>query len=234
MADRYWPNGEAVGRDIRLAWGGEPYQIVGVVADYKVNTPGESPTAYLHLPRRDDLDEMANFVVRTRGDASPQLGALLREFRAIDPELAFLDTGTLRDLANVRLFPVRAGAAIIGTFGILALLVAAIGLYGVIGYSVSRRVKEIGIRKALGAETREVILMVMKQGMTLVAIGGVIGLGLSAVASRALSAVLFVGPFDPVSFLAAFTVLATVAALANGVPAWRASKVDAIVALKSE
>ncbi|MBK8649638.1 MAG: FtsX-like permease family protein [Gemmatimonadetes bacterium] len=97
-----------------------------------------------------------------------------------------------------------------------------------------RRVKEIGIRRALGAETRQVIGMVMGQGMLLVAIGGAIGLVLAAMASRALSAVLFVGPFDPASFGAAFAVLAAVAAIANGVPAWRASRVDATEALRAD
>lgn len=233
MAERFWPGQEAVGRDIRLRWAGDPYRVVGVVADYKVNTPGESPTPYLHLPRQPN-DPFATFMVRTRGEAAPQLAALVREFHAIDPDLVFLDQGTLRDLANVRLFPVRAGAVILGAFGGLALLVAAIGLYGVIGYSVSRRVKEIGIRKALGAETRSVVTMVMRQGMTLVVVGGVVGLALAAMASGALSAVLFVGPFDPVSFGAAFAVLALVAGIANAVPAWRASRVDAIVALRQE
>jgi len=233
MADRYWPGREAVGREIRLRWGGEAHQIVGVVADYKVNTPGEAPTPYMHLPAAE-FDGITNYIVRTRGEAGPQVAALLREFHAIDPDLAFMDTGTLRDLANIRLFPVRAGAVIIGAFGGLALVVAAIGLYGVIGYSVSRRTKEIGIRKALGAESREVVGMVMGQGMALVAIGGAIGLGLAALASRALSAVLFVGSFDPVSFLAAFGVLGAVAALANGIPAWRASKVDAMEALRAD
>jgi macrolide transport system ATP-binding/permease protein len=233
MAERFWPGGEAVGREIRLRWGAEPYRVVGVVADYKVNTPGESPTPYLHLPRQPD-DPFATFVVRTRGNAASQLAALVREFRAIDPDVVFLDQGTVRDLANVRLFPVRAGAVILGAFGGLALLVAAIGLYGVIGYSVSRRVKEIGIRKALGADARTVVTMVMRQGMTLVVVGGAVGLLLAAMASRALTAVLFVGPFDLVSFAAAFGVLALVAGIANGIPAWRASRVDAMVALRAE
>ncbi len=233
MADHFWPAHDAVGREIRLEWGGTPYQVIGVVANYKVNTPGETPTMYLHLPR-PSADDMANFVIRTRGDASQYVEVFMREIRTIDPQLVFLDKGTLRDLADVRLYPVRAGAVIIGAFGGLALLVAAIGLYGVIGYSVSRRVKEIGIRKALGAESHEVVAMVMKQGMTLVAVGGGIGLALSAMASRALSSVLFVPSFDPVSFLSAFAVLASVAALANGIPAWRASKVDAVLALKTD
>ncbi len=233
MADRYWPGKDAVGREFRRAWGGEPWQVIGVVADYKVNTPGEGATPYIHFPS-GGYDGFANYLVRTRGAAGAEVPRMVAEFHAIDPDLAFMDAGTLRDLANVRLFPVRAGAVIIGSFGGLALLVAAIGLYGVIGYSVSRRVKEIGIRRALGAETRQVIGMVMGQGMLLVAIGGAIGLVLAAMASRALSAVLFVGPFDPASFGAAFAVLAAVAAIANGVPAWRASRVDATEALRAD
>ncbi len=233
MADRYWPGKDAVGREFRRAWGGEPWQVIGVVADYKVNTPGEGATPYIHFPS-GGYDGFANYLVRTRGAAGAEVPRMVAEFHAIDPDLAFMDAGTLRDLANVRLFPVRAGAVIIGSFGGLALLVAAIGLYGVIGYSVSRRVKEIGIRRALGAETRQVIGMVMGQGMLLVAIGGAIGLVLAATASRALSAVLFVGPFDPASFGAAFAVLAAVAAIANGVPAWRASRVDATEALRAD
>ena len=145
----------------------------------------------------------------------------------------FLDRGTMRDLANVRLFAVRAGAWLIGAFGALALVVAAVGLYGVIGYSVSRRVREIGIRKALGAQSGQLIGMVLGEGMLLVAIGGVIGAALAGAVARLLSSVLFVGPFDVVSFAIAFGVLAVVALVANAVPARRAARVDPMVALRS-
>ena len=231
MARRFWPDGQALGRDFRLRFDGEPFRVIGVVADYKVDTPGEAPKSYIHLPMRLD-DSFANYVVRTRLPADPMVATVERELRTLRPDLVFMDTGTLRDLADVRLFPVLAGAWLIGTFGLLALAVAAIGLYGVIGYSVSRRVREIGIRKALGAESGTVVGMVMKEGMVLVLIGGVVGAGLAALASQALSSVLFVGPFDFLSFGAAFLVLASVAALANVIPAWRASRVDAMVALK--
>ena len=233
MARRYWPDRDAIGRDFRLRFGDTPWRVIGVVADYKVNTPGESPKPYIHLPLRRN-DSFANYIVRTRLPAAPLVAAFERELRTIDPNLVFLDTGSFRELADVRLFPVRAGAWLIGTFGLLALAVAAIGLYGVIGYSVSRRVREIGIRKALGADSREVVGMVMREGMVLVVVGGVVGAGLAAMASRALSSVLFVGPFDILSFVMAFGVLAAVAALANAVPAWRASRVDAMVALRHD
>jgi predicted lysophospholipase L1 biosynthesis ABC-type transport system permease subunit len=233
MARRYWPDREAVGRDFRLRFDGDPWRVIGVVADYKVNTPGEPAKAYVHLPLRRD-DSFANYIIRTRLPAASLVTTLERELRAMNPELVFLDTGSLRDLADVRLFPVRAGAWLIGAFGLLALAVAAVGLYGVIGYSVSRRVREIGIRKALGAESREVVGMVMREGMVLVGIGGAIGAALAAVAGQALSGALYVGAFDVLSFTMAFAVLAIAAALANVVPAWRASRVDPMVALRHD
>jgi predicted permease len=234
MAQRYWPGQpeNALSREFRLSEKGEPYRVVGVVEDYRVDTPGERPKPYLHLPlgRRETF---GNYVVRTSVPASAVVPVLQRELRALDPELVFLDKGTMRDLADVRLFPVRAGAWLIGAFGALALVVAAVGLYGVIGYSVSRRVREIGIRKALGAQSGQLVGMVLGEGMVLVGIGGVIGGALAAAAARVLSSVLFVGPFDAVSFAVAFGVLAFVALLANAVPARRAARVDPMVALRS-
>jgi predicted permease len=235
MAQRYWPGrpADALGREFRLRWGAEAYTVIGVVEDYKVNTPGESPKPYLHLPLPRQ-ESFGNYVVRTRGTAKEQVATLQRELRVLDPELVFLDVGTLRDLAEVRLFPVRAGAWLIGAFGVLALTVAAVGLYGVIGYSVSRRVRELGIRKALGARPTQLVGMVLGEGMVLVAVGGAIGAGLAMAAARALSTVLFVGPFDAISFAIAFGVLAVVALLANAVPARRAARVDPMVALRQE
>ena len=234
MAQRYWPGpaAGALSREFRLREGDEPYRVIGVVADYKVDTPGEKSKAYIHLPLGRQ-DSFGNFVVRTSGAANGMVPVLQRELRALDPELVFLDRGTMRDLADVRLFAVRAGAWLIGAFGALALAVAAVGLYGVIGYSVSRRVREIGIRKALGARPGQLLGMVLGEGMVLVAIGGVIGAVLAGATARVLSSVLFVGPFDAVSFALAFGVLAFVALLANAVPALRAARVDPMVALRS-
>lgn len=234
MAQRYWPGQPegALSREFRVREGGEPYRVIGVVEDYRVDTPGERPKAYIHLPLGRQ-ESFGNYIVRTSVAASGVVPVLQRELRALDPELVFLDRGTMRDLADVRLFPVRAGAWLIGAFGALALVVAAIGLYGVIGYSVSRRVREIGIRKALGARPAQLLGMVLGEGMLLVAIGGVLGAVLAAAAARVLSSALFVGPFDAVSFAIAFGVLAFVALLANAVPARRAARVDPMVALRS-
>jgi ABC-type antimicrobial peptide transport system permease subunit len=121
---------------------------------------------------------------------------------------------------------------LIGAFGALALLVASVGLYGVIGYSVSRRVREIGIRKALGARSGQLVGMVLSEGMALVGIGGVVGALMAALVARLLSSVLFVDPFDIVSFVMAFVVLAAVALVANAVPARRAARIDPMVAFR--
>ena len=233
MAERYWPGQDVVGRSFRISWGGEPVRIVGVVEDYRVDTPGESPKPYIHLPLRR-ATTYGNFIVRTATDAAPLVPRLERELRSLDPELVFLDTGTQWDLAEVRIFPIRAGAWLIGAFGLLALVLAAVGLYGVIGYSVSRRVREIGIRKALGARSAEVVGMVLRQGMTLVVGGAVVGVALAVAAGRVLGSVLYVPALDPLSFGGALAVLVAVAALAHWIPARRASAVDPGRALRAE
>ena len=231
VAERYWPGEEALGRDVRLSWEGRPHRIVGVVEDHRVNTPGEEPVPYLLLPL-PRVGTFGNILVATGSDARPQVPRFEQELRALDPELTFLETGTLRDQAEVRTFPLRAGAWLIGAFGLLAVALAAVGLYGVIGYSVGRRTREIGIRKALGADTGGIVALVVRQGMALVLLGGVAGAGMSALAGRALSGVLFVGPLDPVGFAAAFGILALVAVLAHWVPARRAARVDPMEALR--
>jgi macrolide transport system ATP-binding/permease protein len=231
MASRYWPGQEPLGQLFRTSRQGAPYEIVGVVQDYKVDTPGESPKPYLHipLPRQGGF---ANYVVRTAAPAAGLVPMLERELRQLDPDLVFFETGTLADLAALRMLPIRIGAWLIGIFGILAVLLAAVGLYGVIAFSVSRRTREIGIRKALGAETPAVLGMVLRRGMILVAAGGVLGAALAAAGARLLSSMLFVGTFDPLSFGVAFLLLAGVAALANWVPARRVARVDPMVALR--
>ena len=233
LAAKYWPGQEAVGKQFRLRWGEPPYDIVGVVSDYKSVTPGEAPRPYIHLPYGVD-GTYAEMVVRTVPPARAMVQPLERELRALDPNIVFLKTGTLRESADVRLFPVKAGAWLIGAFGLLALAVAAVGLYGVIAYSVSRRVREIGIRKALGAQSGALVRMVLGEGMALVAVGGAIGAALAAAGARVLSSVLFVAPFDAISFAVAFAVLAAVALVANVVPAGRAARVDPSIALRQE
>ena len=233
LAKKYWPDQDAVGKEFRLRWGDSAFVIVGVVGDYKTVTPGENPRPYIHLPL-GTKETYAEMIVRTSPPARGLVQPLERELRALDPNLVFLKTGTLRESADVRLFPVKAGAWLIGAFGLLALIVAAVGLYGVIAYSVSRRVREIGIRKALGAQQGALVGMVLGEGMALVAVGGAIGAVLAARGAQVLSSVLFVPAFDAISFGIALGVLAAVAFVANAVPARRAARIDPVVALRQE
>jgi predicted permease len=232
-ATRFWPGEDAVGREFRTSWEGRPWTVVGIVEDYRVDTPGEVPKAYLHLPLSRE-SSYANFLVRTRTGAADVVPLLEQELRAIDPDLVFLETGTLRNLADVRLFPLRAGAWLIGAFGVLALLLAAVGIYGVISYAVGQRTREIGVRKALGATTGGILGMVLRQGMLLVAAGAAMGAILAAVSARLLASVLFVGSFDVISFGAAALILCVVAAVANWIPARRAARVEPMVVLRSQ
>jgi predicted permease len=231
MARRFWGGEAALGREFRTARGGEPWTVVGIVQDYKVDTPGEAPKPYLHLPL-PLRTTYASLLVRTRTPAAGLVARLEGELRALDPELVFLETGTLQDAVDVRVFPLRAGAWLIGAAGVLALLLAAIGLYGVVAFSVSRRVREIGIRRALGAPATGVVAMIVRRGMLLVAAGGVLGAAIAAIAGKVLSGVLYVGAFDVVSFGLAFAALLAVAVAANWIPAWRAARVDPVVALR--
>ena len=221
MASRYWPGETAVGQQFRTSWDAAPREIIGIVQDYRVDTPGENPTPYIHFPF-PSATTFGSFLVRTSRLVAGEMNALEAELRALDADLVFLDIGPMRRLADVRLLPVTAGAFLIGAFGLLALVLAAVGLYGVIGYSVSRRTREIGIRMALGAERGDVVRLVLQQGMVLVLVGGLIGAALAAALGRLLSGALYVSAVDPISFGGAFLVLTSVAALANWMPARRA------------
>jgi putative ABC transport system permease protein len=163
------------------------------------------------------------------------VGVLRRELLELDADLMFIDADAMTKLIEVTLLPVRMGAVLIGLFGILGMMLAAVGLYGVIAFSVARRTHELGLRMALGAKTADVIKMVIQQGMAITLLGVVTGLAGAAVVSRVLSSQLYgVSPLDPISFGSAALVLVGVALLANYIPARRAAKVDPVIALRYE
>ena len=231
LAERHWPGSEAVGQEFRTAREGEPYRIVGVVENYTVNAPGEAPVPYLHVPLPRETTA-ANFLVRTRDQAGGSMPILGAELRRLHPELTFMETASLREVASQRVFPVRAGALLIGAVGLLASLLAGVGLYGVISYSVSRRIHEIGVRMALGAQRNSVVGLIVGRGMILVASGAVLGSFLAWVGARALSSVLLVSGSDPLSFVGALALLTLVAITAHVAPAIRASHADPNVTLR--
>ena len=232
---RYWPGEEALGRRFRSrAADGPEFEVVGVVADYKVETVGEKPTPYIHyaLGQRQFTGEV--LIARTASDASTLLSSMRREMLALEPNSVFLDNQTMEAQVAANLLPARLAAQTLGLVGIVATLLAAVGLYGVIAYAVGRRTREIGIRMALGATPRDVVRMVMGQGLGIVAAGLGVGLVLSWVAARAIASALYgVGAADPAAWTSAIGVMAASAALANYLPARRAARVDPSVALRS-
>jgi len=204
-------------------------------ADYKVSTVGEPATPYIQYATSQRPDTQRVIVARTQGDASALVGAMRREILALEPDAVFLDSQTMQAQIDATLMPARLAAAAVSLVGVVAMLLAAIGLYGVIAYSVARRTREIGIRMALGARPGAVLRLVMRQGLTIAALGAAAGLLLALGAARAVSGALYgAGAADPLAWAAATTLLFGASLLANVVPARRAARVDPSVALRAE
>jgi predicted permease len=236
FARRYWPNQDVLGKQFRTrSIDGPTFEIVGVVADYKVETVGEAPTPYIHYALRQRASTGEVMLARSATDPEALLAAMRREVLALEPGAVFLDSQTMEAQVDATLLPARLAAQTIGLIGAVATALAAIGLYGVIAYTVARRVREIGIRMALGATPGTVVRMIMRQGMSITAIGLIAGSALAWLAGRAVAAGLYgVTAGDPTAWTAAIGILLAAAALANYVPALRAARVDPAKALRSE
>jgi predicted permease len=236
MASRYWPNESALGKLIYTdGFDSPPFEIVGVARDHKVRTVGEEPRPYLHFAWAQSPSVLTTAMVRVTGPADSALPLLEREILAMNPEIVFTERATAQEVVDVTLLPTRAGAALLGAFGGLALALAAVGLYGVIAYSVSRRTREMGLRIALGARGSDVIRMILSSGMRLTLVGVAIGAVASAFLAKVLEAYLYgVSSIDPIAYLGAALVLLAVAGAANLVPALRASRVSPMTALRYE
>ncbi len=240
LASRVFPNGSAVGR--RLIFSGDdrtPIEIVGVVGDEKVNGLDARTTPVVYYPFLQDPDRFTNLIVRASSPtgATGLAAAIRREGLALEPELTFFGGWTMERLMDnlPATFARRYPAYLIGIFALIALTLAAVGIYGVISYSVSQRTREIGVRIALGARRGDVLKLVLKQGMTLATIGIAIGLAAAFGLTRLMSDLLFgVGANDPATFTTIAALLMLVALVACYIPARRATKVDPMVALKCE
>jgi predicted permease len=237
MADRFWPHQNPVGQFITFMGPQESRtraEIIGVVKTGKYESLGEDPKPYFYRSLLQDYQPGVQLVVRTAGDVSV-LGALRQEVRTLDPRMALVAVETLEQHMQLPLFPARAAGVLLGMFGALALLLAVVGLYGVISYSVSQRTREIGVRMALGARQLDVVKLVVGQGLRLTLIGMAIGLVGALGVTRVLSYVLYgISPTDPISFLAVGVLLTVVALAASYVPARWATRVDPISSLRTE
>ena len=236
MARRFWPDGDAVGRLVRRRDDDDPaWLVVGVASDAKVRTLGEAPRNMVYLPYSQRFTPLMTVVARTSIDLEGTALALLAAGRELDPDLWVFETKTMdRHLALMRL-PQQLSAFVLSAFGVLALTLAAIGLYGVVGYGVARRTREIGIRMALGADGGRVVRLLVVGGLKLAVAGGALGLALAVVATRLLGGLLFgIDALDPLTFLGVPLVLGAAALLAAWLPARRARRVDPVAALRNE
>jgi predicted permease len=237
FARRLFPGREAIGGRFNFDGPDKPFwEIVGVAGDGKYNSLGEDPKPAFYRPLFRNYSSSVSLVART-ATADPQaaISGLRNELLRLDSTLPVYNVKTLTEHLSLPLFPFRMAAAVLGSFGVLAIVLAAIGIYGVMSYVVAGRTREVGVRVALGASRSNVLFLIMRQGMSLALIGLVVGLLVSFAVAQLLVKVLFgVSPGDPLTFAGVTILLASVAALACYVPARRAMKVDPLVALRYE
>jgi predicted permease len=234
FARHFLPGQDPLGHRMR-AWGLE-WTIVGMVKDIKYHSINESPQPYFYLPLGRVFFPDTGVVIHLRTAAAPSdLTSLVRaEVRALDPNVTLV-TIPLKEFTGAAFFVYRTASILLGIMGSLAVVLSALGLYGVLAYSVSQRTREIGVRMAMGARPRDVFRLVVGQGMRLVILGLVVGALAAFVVTRWLSGLLVgVRPADPVTFAAGAVLLSLVGLLAGYWPARRATRVDPMVALRYE
>lgn len=236
MARRYWPDQDPIGKRISLSGPQGPFvDIVGVVKNGTYHALGEPEIAYIYLPEAQNPVGRFTIIARTSGNAGALADPLRRQVRELDKSLALFDVRTLSEHIDEALSQERMIATLLGAFGLLALLLAAVGIYGVMSYSVTQRTRELGVRIALGAEPSDILKLVVGRGLMLTLIGSALGLLAAASLTRVVEGLLFgVKPTDPVIFVAITVLLTGVALVASFVPARRASKVDPMTAVRYE
>ncbi len=236
MARRLFPGGDAIGHRIR-SWRDENVlrEIVGVVADVRYGGLADNDYGLVYVPHRQDVWSSLTIAVRAAGDPAALAAPLRQTVNRLDRDLGVGRLGTLSDFARASVARERFSAALLAAFAAMAVVLAAIGIYGVMAYVVARRSRELGLRSALGATPRELLALVLRRGLVLTAAGGAIGVLAALAVGRALSGLLFdISSRDPIAFAIALIVLPVVSMLACAVPGRRAARVDPMSALRGE
>lgn len=236
FARRFWPGENAIGKHFSQESEKEPkMQVVGVVQDGKYAGLNEQPQPYFCRPIAQAYLSPTTLIVRTQNHPQSLIPLVRNELKRLDPQLPIASAKLMTEKLGVALLPARIAATFLASFGILALILAAIGIYGVMSYAVSTRTQEIGVRLALGANASDVLSLTIGQGMLLVFIGALIGVALAFALTRLAKSLLFgMNAADPFTYIGVIILLTAVALIACYIPARRATKIDPVVALRNE
>jgi predicted permease len=233
LEQRLWPGESALGRT--LDFNGELRTIVGVTTNGRYDSLNEAPVSFVFLPMRNSFASSRMVYVKGRTNAASALAGLRSTVAGIDPDIALEQAGSLEQRVGMRTIAQAIAAGMIGLFGLMGLLLAAIGIYGIVAYQVAQRTKEFGIRLAIGATAADVRGLVLKHGLVLAAIGGVMGLVVAAAGTRVGAPFLgSLAPPDVVPFLVFPIVLGVIALTASWIPARRAARADPMDAMRAE
>jgi putative ABC transport system permease protein len=235
LASRYLAEGSSIGRRVRIGSAADaPWlTIVGVVGNVHHSELTERPDPAVYLPMAQAPQTMMMLAIRTDGPPQDLIAAVRAEMRAIDAAQPLYHVKTLRQLVGDSLLPRSTSAALMMLFSALALLLAVVGVYGVVAYGVSQQTREFGLRLALGATPRDLLSLVVRHGLLMIAAGIVLGLAGAFAVSRLLAGALYgISPTDPLTYVAVAGLLVVTGLAACGVPAWRASTVEPVAALR--
>jgi putative ABC transport system permease protein len=235
MARRFWPNQDPLGHSLRIEK--KDYEIIGVVEDVKINQIHESPEPYMYFPFAQTRSYEGELIVETTGDPRRWIPAVKREIRAVDKTalVVWIQTGADVMRSEQDVYAQRAATGLVGSLSLLGMFLASVGLYGVVAYIATLRTHEIGIRVALGAGRKDILGLVLRQGLKLVAMGALIGLGVAFATTRFMSSLLYgVSPADPTALFGSTLLAGVVALVACYIPARRATMVHPMMALRHE
>jgi putative ABC transport system permease protein len=235
MAKKFWPDKDAIGKRFHFFGDTTLREVVGIARNSVVNAIGEVPVPLVYLPLAQDYAPAATLQVQTTGKPEPVIAGVRAQIQSLEPNLAITNVQTIGEIIDQGLWAPEMGAALLTVFGGLAMVLAALGVYGVLAYAVTQQTREIGIRMAMGAEGRDVLGLVVGQGLKLAGAGVALGILVALGLTRQLSSLLFgVSAYDPLTYGGVTLILVIVALLACYLPARRVTRVDPLVALRYE